>query len=212
MTALIRENVVASMIQRGHAYGIYFILAVMAIFFAPLSWAAKDSAGEMQMCAELLDYEHRVLASRESLRLCDAFRGQVILVVNTASQCGFTGQFEGLEELYQAHKDKGFVILGFPSNDFRQEHADEDQTAEVCQLNYGVTFPMFATSAVRGSDANDLFAKLSEATKSPSWNFNKYLIGRDGEVIEHFGSMAKPRGGKLETRVLEALSQTGPNS
>ncbi len=164
------------------------------------------------MCAQLLDYEHRVLASRESLRLCDAFPGQVLLIVNTASQCGFTGQFEGLEELYQAHKDKGFVVLGFPSNDFRQEHDDEGQTAEVCQLNYGVTFPMFATTPVRGSDANQLFADLAEATKPPRWNFNKYLIGRDGEVIEHFGSMAKPRGGKLESRVLEALAQTGPNS
>lgn len=212
MTVLAPQPVDASAIRLFRAGGMSLILAVMTMCCIPQSWAAKESAGEPTVCTDLLDYEHRVLASRESLRLCDAFRGQVILVVNTASQCGFTGQFEGLEELYQAHKDEGFVILGFPSNDFRQEHADEEQTAEVCQLNYGVTFPMFATSGVRGSNANRLFAKLAESTQTPSWNFNKYLIGRDGEVIEHFGSMAKPRGGKLENRVVEALSQAAPNS
>lgn len=164
------------------------------------------------MCDDLLDYEHRLLASKQSLRLCDAFPGEVVLVVNTASQCGFTGQFEGLEALYQAHKDKGFVVLGFPSNDFRQEHADESETADVCQINYGVTFPMFATSSVRGTKANALFSKLAEASQSPSWNFNKYLIGRDGAMIEHFGSTAKPVGGKLESRLLEALNQARPNS
>ncbi|HEY7906599.1 MAG TPA: glutathione peroxidase [Wenzhouxiangella sp.] len=187
-------------------------LGSLALLFSSLAFGEAEEAETDPMCDDLLNYEHRLLASKQSLRLCDAFQNEVILVVNTASQCGFTGQFEGLEALYQAHKDKGFVVLGFPSNDFRQEHEDESETADVCQLNYGVTFPMFATSSVRGAGANPLFSKLAQATQSPSWNFNKYLIGRDGVVIEHFGSMTKPLGGTLEARVLEALSQTGPNS
>lgn len=158
-------------------------------------------------CETLLDYEHRQLASSKKINLCDAFAGSVILVVNTASQCGFTGQFEGLEALYQHYAQEGLVVLGFPSDDFNQEHADEDQTAEVCQLNYGVSFPMFATSSVRGSGANDLFKRLAERTKAPKWNFNKYLIGRDGESVAHFGSITKPRGGKLESAIVEALAE-----
>lgn len=159
----------------------------------------------MADCNSLLEYEHRVLASSKSLQPCKAFAGDVMLVVNTASQCGFTGQFSDLEALYQKYKEQGFVVLGFPSNDFRQEHAEEEETADVCQLNYGVTFPMFATSSVRGTSANPLFAALAAATKSPSWNFNKYLIGRDGKIIDHFGSMAKPMGGALESAVVNAL-------
>lgn len=168
------------------------------------AWAGVAMADE---CTDLLNYEHRALASSQTIRLCDQYAGQVILVVNTASQCGFTGQFEGLEELYQTYKDQGFVILGFPSDDFRQEHDDEDQTAEVCRLNYGVTFPMFATSSVKGQGANALFRALAENTQSPSWNFNKYLINRQGQVVEHFGSMAKPMGGKLEAAVIEQLDK-----
>ncbi len=188
-------------------------LCLMVLQGASVAWANEDMQGGAEMaCGELLNHEHRLLASKKSLQLCEAFKGQVILVVNTASQCGFTGQFEGLEALYQTHKDKGFVVLGFPSNDFRQEHSDESDTADVCQINYGVTFPMFATSSVKGPNANHLFAKLNAATKAPSWNFNKYLIGRDGAVIEHFGSMTKPMGGRLEARLVEALNQAGPNS
>lgn len=173
-----------------------------------LFWSAWLGVAMADECTDLLNYEHRALASSQTIRLCDQYAGQVILVVNTASQCGFTGQFEGLETLYQTYKDQGFVILGFPSDDFRQEHDDEDQTAEVCRLNYGVTFPMFATSSVKGQGANALFKALAKSTQSPSWNFNKYLINRDGEVIQHFGSMAKPMGGKLEAAVVAQLSKS----
>lgn len=159
-------------------------------------------------CGNLLDYSHRRLASQAEDNLCEAYAGKVILVVNTASRCGFTSQFEGLEALYQKYRDDGFVILGFPSDDFRQEMAEEEDTAEVCFINYGVTFPMFATSPVRGSDANALFQALAEAESAPRWNFTKYLIGRDGEVLESFGSRTTPLNSPLEASVVEALAQS----
>ena len=172
-----------------------------ALLYLLLGWMSVAVA----QCNDLLDYEHRQLASSQTVNLCERYAGEVILVVNTASQCGFTGQFEGLEALYQAYKDKGFVVLGFPSDDFRQEHADESQTADVCRLNYGVTFPMFSTSSVKGEGANALFKALGKSTQSPSWNFNKYLIDRQGQVVQHFGSMARPMGGKLEAAVVGLL-------
>ena len=156
-------------------------------------------------CNSLLDYDHRRLASQVEDNLCEAYGDQVILVVNTASRCGFTGQFADLEALYQKYKDQDFVILGFPSNDFQQELADEEDTADVCYVNYGVTFPMFATSPVKGPDANPLFAALAESKPAPSWNFTKYLIGRDGVVLAHFGSRTAPLDSPLEEQVIAAL-------
>ena len=156
-------------------------------------------------CNNLLDFSHRRLASSQEENLCDAYSGKVLLVVNTASRCGFTGQFSGLESLYQKYRDDGLVILGFPSDDFNQELAEEEATAEVCYVNYGVTFPMFATSGVKGEGANDLFAALAEAESSPRWNFTKYLIGRDGSVLESFGSRIKPLESELEQAVAAAL-------
>jgi glutathione peroxidase len=163
------------------------------------------SAGVAADCAELLDYEHRGLATSETTHLCEAFEGQVILVVNTASQCGFTPQFEGLEALYQAYREQGLVVLGFPSNAFKQELEDEKDTADMCYLNYGVSFPMFATSPVKGEQANALFRALSAAAGEPSWNFNKYLIDREGNVVQRFDSRVAPRGGELEERIVTLL-------
>lgn len=159
----------------------------------------------MAACNNLLDYSHRLLASTKEADLCESYAGQVILVVNTASRCGFTSQFEGLENLYQRYKDDGLVVLGFPSNDFRQELDDEEDTAEVCYINYGVTFPMFATSGVRGDQANELFRQLAEHETEPHWNFNKYLIDRHGEVVGHFGSRVSPMDSPLEERVRKLL-------
>jgi len=158
-------------------------------------------------CNNLLDYDHRRLASQAEDNLCQAYGGKVILVVNTASRCGFTGQFADLEALYQKYKDQDFVILGFPSNDFKQELDNEDGTADVCYVNYGVTFPMFATSPVKGQDANPLFNALAEAEAPPRWNFTKYLIGRDGQVLAHFDSRTTPLDSPLEESVIVALSE-----
>ena len=185
----------------------------LALICALIGLASSAMAADvLEQCTEILDYEHRQLAASKTIHLCEAYSGKVVLVVNTASPCGFTGQFEGLETLYETYGDQGLVILGFPSDDFNQEHSDEEKTAQVCQLNYGVSFPMFATSSVRGSNANALFKRLAEKTKAPKWNFNKYLIGRDGMTVTHFGSMAKPLGGTLEKAIVEALQTPAPVS
>jgi len=135
------------------------------------------------------------------------YKGKVLLVVNTASYCGFTGQFEGLEALNAKYAGRGLVVLGFPSSDFKQEDADAKKTAEVCFNTYGVKFPMFTDTRVKGQGAHPLFAELARVTGSqPSWNFNKYLVGRDGKPIAHFGSMTGPDSRKMVAAIESALA------
>lgn len=172
-------------------------IAASLMLFAHQNFAA---------CNNALDYEARKLHSKETLQFCDAFQDKVLLVVNTASQCGFAGQFEGLEALYQKYKDQGLAVVGFPSDAFRQEHSDEEKTASVCYVNYGVTFPMMATSSVKGDSANDFFkALIAKSGESPSWNFNKYLVAPDFASVKHFGSSTKPLDSDLEAAVVEML-------
>ena len=160
--------------------------------------------GASASCPDILNHAPRKLHSEQSLDLCQ-YSGEVILVVNTASQCGYTPQFKGLEALYQRYKDNGLVVLGFPSDDFHQEFGHEEKTAGVCYINYGVTFPILATSKVKGSDANPVFTLLNEAKGAPSWNFNKYLIGRDGAVLEHFPAQTKPDDAALISAIERAI-------
>lgn len=138
--------------------------------------------------------------------------GQVVLVVNTASQCGFTPQFEGLEKLWQTYKDRGLAIIGFPSNEFGgQDPGSNEQIASFCQLNYGVSFPMMAKTQVNGADAHPLYRWLkAEApgllgTQAIKWNFTKFLIGRDGRVIKRYAPQDKPAD--LAADIEKALAQ-----
>lgn len=158
-------------------------------------------------CADALDTTVRKLHSQQTLDLCALTRNRLTLVVNTTSQCGYTPQFKDLEALYQTYREQGLIVIGFPSDDFRQELDSESDTAEVCYVNYGVTFPMAATSAVKGDNANPVFRALSAASQAPGWNFNKYLIPADGSGIRHFPASAEPRGGELEAAIREALGQ-----
>jgi len=128
------------------------------------------------------------------------YKNQVMLIVNTASKCGFTPQYEGLEALYAKYRDKGLVVLGFPCNQFgRQEPGNESEIAEFCQLNYGVSFPMFAKVDVNGDDADPLFKYLKKSQKgllgseNIKWNFTKFLVNRDGKVVARFAPTVKPQ-------------------
>ena len=142
------------------------------------------------------------------------YKGKVVLIVNVASKCGYTPQYEGLQKLYQEYKDKDFVILGFPANNFLgQEPGSNKEIKSFCTINYGVTFPMFAKISVKGKDIHPLYQFLTGKTTNPefpgriTWNFNKFLISREGKIIGHFGSRAKPYGKKLITAIDKAIKQ-----
>lgn len=174
---------------------------VLTSLLAPSLFAFSVSAAE---CNDFTNQDVRKLRSKESINLCQ-FKDKPLLIVNTASNCGFTPQFEQLEALHKEYKEQGLVVLGFPSDSFFQEENDEKDTAEMCFINYGVTFNMMATSDVKGSDANPLFKHLADKTRSPSWNFNKYLVSKDRQTITHFGSRVKPQSDELKQAIEKAL-------
>ncbi|RJE76232.1 glutathione peroxidase [Pseudoalteromonas citrea] len=155
-------------------------------------------------CDDFTNVELRKLRSQDTLNLCQ-FKNKPLLIVNTASNCGFTGQFEDLEKLHKKYKDQGLVVLGFPSDDFFQEEDDEKDTAKVCFVNYGVTFNMLATSDVRGDSANPIFKHLGDKTSSPKWNFYKYLVSADRQTITRFNSRTKPLSDEMVSAVEKAL-------
>jgi glutathione peroxidase len=174
----------------------------------PLLALAASLAPEITMaaCPAALDFSKRPLAGDEAVHLCEAYAGKVVLVVNTASKCGFTPQFDALEALYDRLKDRGFVVLGFPSNDFGgQDPGSEEEIAQFCRLTYGVRFPMFEKTHASQAEADPLYQALASATgEYPSWNFHKYLIDRAGTVVASFGSRTSPDDPDLLARI-EAL-------
>jgi len=149
-------------------------------------------------CPALLQHRFDRLQDEKPQSLCQ-YAGQVILVVNTASLCGFTGQYKGLEELHARYRNRGFVVLGFPSGDFgQQELGDNQAIADFCENTFGVRFPMFSKSRVSGADANPLFRQLAERSgQAPQWNFHKYLIARDGQTVRSFPSTVEPQDPEL---------------
>jgi glutathione peroxidase len=169
--------------------------------------AAAPAAAQPGSCPAILHRSFKRLQDETPQDLCQ-YAGKVVLVVNTASYCGYTKQYEGLEALHAKYAGKGLVVLGFPSNDFgKQEPGSNKEIAEFCYNTYGVKFPMFAKTAVSGSAPNPLYADLIKATgKAPGWNFHKYLIGRDGKVIENFPSKVTPQDKQLVGAIEKALA------
>jgi glutathione peroxidase len=154
--------------------------------------SAVTATPAAQACPAFLNQEFRKLHSSQSVNLCTAFSGKPMLIVNTASHCGFTPQFKGLEAVYAKYKTRGLAVVGFASDDFNQEAKDEAEAADTCFVNYGVTFTMLAPQHVKGPEANAVFKELARQTQEPKWNFNKYLVTADGKVVQYFGSGVSP--------------------
>lgn len=180
--------------------------ALLAVTVLTSSFAMAQAPAASASCPALLKQTFNRLQDDAPQNLCQ-YAGKVILVVNTASYCGYTTQYEGLEKLYAKYGSKGLVVLGFPSNDFgKQEPGNAKEIADLCYNTYGVKFPMFAKSVVSGAAANPLHAQLIKATgKEPKWNFTKYLIDRNGKVIEHYPSKVTPQDKQLVGKVEQAL-------
>ncbi len=190
-----------------------FLLAAVAAASVHQPAAAQASTAPLATrpvmpaaCPAILKQNFKRLQDDAPQDLCQ-YAGKVVLVVNTASYCGFTKQYEGLEKLYAKYGGRGLVVLGFPSNDFgKQEPGNAKEIADFCFNTYGVKFPMFAKSAVTGPDANPLHASLTKATgQAPKWNFTKYLIGRDGKVLDYFPSKVTPEDPSLVGKIEAAL-------
>jgi len=172
---------------------LWFALLADTAVAQPAAATAGATPAAPGACPPLLSHRFDRLQDEVQQDLCQ-YRGQVLLVVNTASFCGFTGQYEGLEALYARYRDRGFVVLGFPSNDFgRQEPGDNRAIADFCENTFGVKFPMFGKSTVVGRQANPLYRELAARTgQAPGWNFHKYLVDRDGQTVRSFTSQVAP--------------------
>jgi len=179
------------------------VRAAALFLLSALSLSAFADGGT---CSVNLDFTKRYLASDESVRLCDAYSDKVLLIVNTASYCGFTSQFEGLEALQKKYADRGFSVLGFPSNDFFQDPRSEEKIREFCDLTYEVKFPMFEKSKVAKRHAEPLYEALGkEAGQFPKWNFHKYLLDKQGHVVGSFGPTVAPDNGELIAKIESLL-------
>ncbi len=163
--------------------------------------------GSQANASELLDHDFRRLASEETVNLSTEYAGKVVLVVNTASKCGNTPQYDGLEKLYQEYGEDGLVVLGFPSNDFfGQEPGTEAEIQEFCRLTYKVRFPMFEKVVVKEGEAHPFFDQLAAASGTyPTWNFHKFLIGRDGKLITEFSPRTQPYDEDLVAEIEAAI-------
>jgi glutathione peroxidase len=175
-------------------------LTLSLLFLAGSAWADG--------CPAFLNHDFQKLHSSQTVNICKAYAGKPLLIVNTASHCGYTPQFKGLEALNEKYKRRGLVLVGFPSDDFNQEAKDEAETAQVCYENYGVTFTMLSPLPVKGAAANPVFKELNRQSHEPTWNFNKYLVKPDGSVTQYFDSDVTPESPEL-TQAIERLLKSG---
>ena len=176
------------------------------LLLAPAAQAADAPAS----CPATLQHSFPRLQDEKPQSLCQ-YSGKVVLVVNTASFCGFTGQYKGLEELYARYKDKGLMVLGFPSNDFAQEKGSNKEIADFCENTFGVKFPMFAKSSVKGADASPLYRQLATLSgTAPRWNFHKYLLARDGTLVDNYSSLTGPDSKGLVKAIEQELAKPVP--
>ena len=186
---------------------LFAAVAVAPVHAAGQTAAPKVQAATPTSCPAVLHQSFKRLQDDVPQDLCQ-YAGKVVLVVNTASYCGFTTQYQGLEALYAKYGSRGLVVLGFPSNDFgKQEPGSSKEIADFCFNTYGVKFPMFAKSSVKGAQANPLHASLIKATgEEPKWNFAKYLIDRNGKIVEFFPSKVTPEDKALVGKIEKALA------
>ena len=182
------------------------LISVAVLFSGSLLAQSAGASKGAGSCPALLNKTFPRLQDDTPQNLCQ-YAGKVLLVVNTASFCGFTSQYKGLEGLNAQYKDRGLVVLGFPSNDFSQEKGSNKDIAAFCESTFGVKFPMFSKTVVTGPQRHAFFNTLAKTTgKTPQWNFHKYLISADGKNIESFVSLRKPMGGQIENAIQRELA------
>jgi glutathione peroxidase len=207
-------------LRRSGLSGLVAVLSLVATAMPMPASAATDAGGtptaqtspisNSAQCPSLLDHRFSRLRDGQTESLC-AYTGRVVLVVNTASKCGFTPQYEGLQALHQKYSARGLTVLAFPSGDFLgQEHSNRTDIAKTCFDQYGAQFMVYDRTAVVGRDANPLFVQLRDARGAPRWNFHKYLIGRDGKPGPAFGSTTEPLDAKLISEIEKLLSSPAP--
>lgn len=179
------------------------VICIMSVMF--LGVASNATENTSPQCPGFLNHDYRLLHSIDKINLCELYQQRPVLIVNTASHCGFTHQFSALEALYQKYRSEGLHIIGFASNDFKQEAKNEVKAANICFKKYGVTFTMIAPSHVKGKKTNPTFAYLNAQTQPPNWNFNKYLV-TEGEIY-HFESRVSPLDSRLEKAIVKNLNR-----
>lgn len=177
------------------------LLKPLAVLFVLTAFTALAAPVAAQQCAALFMHEFRKLHSKDTVSLCELVGQRPALLVNTASHCGYTGQFAGLQKLHEQFGPRGLVVIGFASNDFRQAAKDEATAAKICYVNFGVEFTMLAPTPVRGDAANPVFAAIAQQQPAPGWNFSKYLVARDGRVVAHFPASTKPGSASLRAAI-----------
>lgn len=187
------------------------IVAIIFLFFIRAMRADDGSNGVGKGTAKSV-YDFTLKNSKGQDVKLEEFRGKVVMLVNVASKCGYTPQYEGLQKIYERYRAQGFTVLGFPANNFgAQEPGSNEEIQQFCRINYGVTFPVFSKISVKGDDKHPLYKYLTEKESNPDfageikWNFNKFLVGRDGRIVARFDSGDKPEDAKVTQAIEQAL-------